>query len=166
MQPNDLALSTQDWRDAMKRLEVQDKPGFFNLHTRLPVKGRTNQVMAATEHLNVVLKTYASGGENELHAHTNEDHLFVVLQGSAVFYGPRGEQRRLGLHEGLILPHGVLYRFHVEGPEPLVLLRVGAVIDPAADPLARIDDQGQAFDGYSAANHEVPCILSPDRWFR
>ncbi|PIT77223.1 cupin [Limnohabitans sp. G3-2] len=149
----------------MARLAVHDKPGFFALRAQLPEQGRTNQVMAASSQLNVVLKTYASGGENELHAHTNEDHMFVVMQGSATFYGPGDEFRVVNLHEGVVLPRGVLYRFVANGPEPLVLLRVGAVIDPSKDPLARIDDKGQDFDGYAQSNHEVPCVLSKDRWF-
>ena len=161
----EIALSSLAWRNAMARLAVHDKPGFFALRAQLPEQGRTNQVMAASSQLNVVLKTYASGGENELHAHTNEDHLFVVMQGSATFYGPGGEFRVVNLHEGVVLPRGVLYRFVANGPEPLVLLRVGAVIDPSKDPLARIDEKGRDFDGYAQSNHEVPCVLSKDRWF-
>ncbi len=161
----EIALSSLAWRNAMTRMAVHDKPGFFALRAQLPEQGRTNQVMAATAQLNVVLKTYASGGENELHAHTNEDHLFVVMQGSATFYGPGNENRVVGLHEGVVLPRGVLYRFVANGPDPLVLLRVGAVIDPSKDPLARVDEKGHDFDGYTANNHEVPCILSKDRWF-
>jgi mannose-6-phosphate isomerase-like protein (cupin superfamily) len=91
--------------------------------------------------------------------------MFVVMQGSATFYGPGGELRVVNLHEGVVLPRGVLYRFVANGPEPLVLLRVGAVIDPSKDPLARIDEKGQDFDGYTESNHEVPCVLSKDRWF-
>ena len=161
----EIALSSLAWRNAMARLAVHDKPGFFALRAQLPEQGRTNQVMAASSQLNVVLKTYASGGENELHAHTNEDHMFVVMQGRATFYGPGGELRVVNLHEGVVLPRGVLYRFVANGPEPLVLLRVGAVIDPSKDPLARIDEKGQDFDGYAEGNHEVPCVLSKDRWF-
>ncbi len=161
----EIALSSLAWRNAMARLAVHDKPGFFALRAQLPEQGRTNQVMAASSQLNVVLKTYASGGENELHAHTNEDHMFVVMQGSATFYGPGGELRVVNLYEGVVLPRGVLYRFVANGPEPLVLLRVGAVIDPSKDPLARIGEKGQDFDGYAEGNHEVPCVLSKDRWF-
>lgn len=160
-----IASTSQAWRDAMDRLEVHDKPHFFQLAAQLPAQGRTNQVFAATPLLNVVLKTYASGGENELHAHTNEDHLFVVLQGSATFYGPRGEERVVGRNGGVVLPRGVLYRFIAHEGEPLVLLRVGAVHDRASDPLARVDPQGQPFDGYSERNKEIPCVLSADRWF-
>ena len=35
-----------------------------------------------------LIKVYASGGENTLHAHNNEDHMFVILQGTAIFHGP------------------------------------------------------------------------------
>lgn len=84
-------------------------PGVFALKAQLPEQGRTNQVMAATSQLNVVLKTYASDGENELHAHTNEDHLFVVMQGSATFSGPGDEYRVVSLHEGVVLPRGVRF---------------------------------------------------------
>ena len=153
------------WRSEMQRLSQRTGPTFVHLRAQLPLQGRTNQLLAASPNLSVVLKTYASGGENELHAHTNEDHMFVVMQGSATFYGPGGELRVVNLHEGVVLPRGVLYRFVANGPEPLVLLRVGAVIDPSKDPLARIDEKGQDFDGYTESNHEVPCVLSKDRWF-
>jgi hypothetical protein len=33
--------------------------------------------------MSVILKTYAVTGENELHRHPVEDHLFVVLKGEA-----------------------------------------------------------------------------------
>lgn len=161
-----LAMSSQAWLDAMTQLEVHDRPHFFQLAARLPEQGRTNQVFASTPLLNVVLKTYASGGENELHAHTNEDHLFVVLQGAATFFGPRGEEKTVVRHGGVVLPRGVLYRFIAHEGEPLVLLRVGAVHDLASDPLARVDEDGEPFDGYSEANKEVPCILSTTNWFR
>lgn len=161
-----LVGSSQAWRDAMAKLAVSTGPGFFQLAQRLPLQGRTNAVLAATAQVNVVLKTYASGGENELHAHANEDHVFVVLQGAATFYGPRGEERVVGLHEGVVLPSGVLYRFIAHEHEPLVLLRIGSVLDAAQDPLARVDEHGAPFDGYSEANKEVPCVLSDSLWFR
>lgn len=149
----------------MRGIAVLDCPGFFSLRARLPVQGRTNAVLAATPRLNAVLKTYAGGGENELHAHTNEDHLFVVLQGAATFRGPRGQERVVGRHGGVIPPSGVVYRFTAHEGEPLVPLRVAAVIDPTSDPLARVDEQGRPFDGYSDANKEVAPVLSPTLWF-
>jgi mannose-6-phosphate isomerase-like protein (cupin superfamily) len=165
IEPMAPVTSSQAWRAAMDRLCVHDRPGFFALRTALPTQGRTNLVAAATPRMNVVLKTYASGGENELHAHTNEDHAFVVLQGGATFFGPRGERRDVVRHEGVVLPRGVVYRFTAHEGEPLVLLRVGAVIDAGSDPLARIDEHGQPFDGYSEKNKEVPAVLSTTAFF-
>ncbi len=162
----EIATTSQAWRDAMERLSVVDRPHFFQLAARLPVEGRTNQVFGATPLMNLVLKTYASGGENELHAHTNEDHVFVVLQGAATFYGPRGEERVVRRNGGVVLPRGVLYRFIAHEEEPLVLLRVGAVHDLEADPLGRVDEHGAPFDGYSERNKEMPCVLSENDWFR
>ena len=51
------------------------------------------------------------GGENTLHAHNNEDHMFVILQGTAIFHGPKGEKKEIGSNEGIMLPAGALYNF-------------------------------------------------------
>ena len=158
--------SADEWRAEMARLAQSKLPSFFHVRARLPKKGRTNQVLGATRHMNVVLKTYASGGENELHAHANEDHVFIVLQGQATFYGPRGETREVGRNDCVLLPANAYYRFHArEDAEPLVMLRIGAAIDPDANVLARIDAQGKPFDGYSEWNKEVPFVLHEDRVF-
>lgn len=66
----------------------------------------------------------------------------------------------VNLHEGVVLPRGLLYRFVADGPEPIVLLRVSAVIDTCKDPLMRTVDKRQDFDGYAQSNHEVPCVFS------
>jgi mannose-6-phosphate isomerase-like protein (cupin superfamily) len=115
--------------------------------------------------MNVVLKTYASGGENEIHAHTNEDHVFVVLQGGATFFGPRGETKSVGKFDCVLVPAGALYSFHANEDEPLVMLRVGAAIDPSSDVLARVDELGHPFDGYSEKNKEVAVVLDDENWF-
>ncbi|MBI2768011.1 MAG: cupin domain-containing protein [Burkholderiales bacterium] len=150
----------------MTEMARSELPSFFHMRARLPTRGRTNQVLGASRYMNVVLKTYASGGENELHAHTNEDHLFVVMQGAATFYGPRGEARQVARNDCVLLPAGACYRFQArEGDEPLVMLRVGAAHDPDADILARVDEEGRPFDGYSKENKEVPVVLDPERLF-
>jgi len=65
----------------------------------------------------------------------------------------------------VMIPRGALYRFVAdEGAEPLVMVRIGAAIDPAQDVLARIDETGAAFDGYSERNKEAPVVLG-ERWF-
>ena len=68
------------------------KPQFFSMRTQLVTDGRSVNPLAETENLWAWIKVYASGGENTLHAHNNEDHMFVILQGIAIFHGPNGEQ--------------------------------------------------------------------------
>lgn len=161
-----IANSADEWRAAMERMAQSHLPGFFHLRAKLPKQGRTNQVLGATRHMNVVLKTYASGGENELHAHSNEDHLFVVLQGEAVFHGPRSEQRHVARNDCVLMSANCLYRFHAkEHGETLVMLRIGCALDPDQDVLARVDAEGRAFDGYSERNKEVPYVMHEDKIF-
>ena len=62
------------------------KPSFFKMRAQMLDKGRTNTALARTENMWATLKVYASGGENGLHTHPNEDHTFIVLQGSARYY--------------------------------------------------------------------------------
>ncbi len=134
-------------------------PHFFKLRAQLPKEGKTDIPMVATDRMWVVLKTYASGGENELHAHPNEDHLFVVMQGEAEFYGPNDATRRIVKNECVMLPRDTLYCFKSIGAEPLVMLRVGAVVDPKDDPIYRVDSDGKKMDGFSKENkHKAPVL--------
>ncbi len=106
-------------REAM--LAKSPPPTFFKLRAQMLKQGRSNQVVAATEHLKLGLKVYAGGGENGLHNHSDEDHIHLILQGSAVFFGPRGEELHCGQYEGILLPRGSFYRFQATSEEPLVL---------------------------------------------
>jgi mannose-6-phosphate isomerase-like protein (cupin superfamily) len=118
-------------REAMIAKSPPPQP--FRLRAELLKKGRSNQVVADTGNMWVNLKVYASGGENGLHNHTDQDHFHLVLSGSACFYGPRGEELHCGQYEGIMLPSGSFYRFNATSQEPLILLRVGAKTDPTAD---------------------------------
>ena len=70
------------------------------------------------------------------------------------------------LRLSVLLPAGTFYWFHAkEDREELVMLRIGAHIDPDSDVLARIDLEGKPFDGYSEKNKEVPVVLHEDRIF-
>jgi mannose-6-phosphate isomerase-like protein (cupin superfamily) len=160
-----IANSTEEMRAVIASQAAATGPTFFHLRAQLPRQGRTDTPMAATDRLWVVLKTYASDGENELHAHPNEDHVFFVLQGEADFHGPKGERRRAKKFDGVLIPRGAFYRFRAIGDEPLVMARVGAVVDPQQDALGRIDSEGRSMDGYSAANKQVEVILDENRWF-
>ena len=104
-----IAQSPEDLRAKVVAQVADAKPTFFKLEAQLPQQGRTDTPVAASEKMWVVLKTYAADGENGLHAHPNEDHTFVVLQGEATFYGPNDETRTIGRNEGVLLPHGTFY---------------------------------------------------------
>lgn len=158
------ARSTQDLEDSLKARIKPGQPSFFKLGARLPTQGRTDTPVAASDNMWVVLKTYAACGENELHAHTNEDHTFVVLQGRATFYGPTGEEKTIGQHEGVLLPAGAMYWFRATDGEPLVMLRIGCASNDNPDRFARIGADGLPLDGFSAGNKQVEVILS-DQWY-
>ena len=154
-----------DWELETQRLSATKTPTFSRMKAQLPSQGRTNHMLAATRNMTVVLKTYAAGGENGLHAHTNEDHVFLILQGGATFYGPKGEQRQVRRNDCVMIPAGALYWFAAdEGGEPLVMARIGAAVDASKDVLARLDQDGEAIDGNSERNKEVPLVLS-EKWF-
>jgi mannose-6-phosphate isomerase-like protein (cupin superfamily) len=126
---------------------VSSEPRYFDIRTPYLEQGITTDFRARTDVLGVTIKVYASGGENNLHAHVHEDHSFIVMEGSARFYiGLSEEQRIVGPYEGVMLPKGTYYRFESIGPENLVMLRVGAqpagVLPEAAYP----DGQGKSTD--------------------
>ena len=158
-----ISTSSQNLHDSLDAKVKRGIPTFFRLEAQLPTQGRTNIPLASAQSMWVVLKTYASGGENELHAHPNEDHTFVILQGQAKFYGPAKEERIVGAGEGVLLPHGTFYWFHVTSEEPLVMLRVGAQAGDG-DRFRRIDIDGATFEGDDPANKQVP-LLPSDRWY-
>ena len=157
--------SMAEWRQQLEEKAAKLTPSFFHARAQLPKEGRTNIVLGATPLMSVVLKTFASGGENVLHAHPHEDHLFIVMQGSAKFFGPNGELKVARKNDCVLLPRGSYYWFHaIEGDEALVMLRVGASLDPSLDPMDRLDIDGKPFDGYSEENKMTPAVFSGD-WF-
>ena len=102
----------------------------YSMKVPLLTSGRTNQVLARTDTVEVRAKVYASGGENALHTHLDEDHTFFVLDGEATFYGPDEQTTVVGRYEGIMLPAGAYYRFQSTGDTNLVLLRIGADVPP------------------------------------
>jgi mannose-6-phosphate isomerase-like protein (cupin superfamily) len=130
---------------------------FFKLRSELLKQGRTNQIVADTGNLWANLKVYASGGENGLHNHTDQDHFHLVLKGKACFHGPRGEEKICGPYEGVMLPSGSYYRFEAVSDEPLILLRVGAKTDPTAEH-PRYNVYGEPLNSASKENGRVEVI--------
>jgi mannose-6-phosphate isomerase-like protein (cupin superfamily) len=140
------------------------KPTIFRLHAQLLDQGRSNTQLAETDNMWATLKVYASGGENGLHAHPNEDHMFVIMQGSARFFGPNDETVDLGKYQGIMLPAGAYYKFLSTSEEPLVLLRVGCQAG-TGDPVGRLNINGEPMPGDSKENGRVPVIPKPDAYF-
>lgn len=145
-------------------LAASPPPQFFKLRAQLLKKGRTTDLVSSTDNMRVHIKVYASGGENGLHNHTDEDHFHLVLEGSARFYGPRGEEVDCNKYEGIMLPAGSYYRFNATSDEPLVLLRVGCKTEPkgGAD---RINIYGDPIPTESAGNGQVEVIPRPGEFW-
>jgi mannose-6-phosphate isomerase-like protein (cupin superfamily) len=142
-----------------------NKPSAFAVRAQLLSQGRTETVLAASNLLTVRLKVYASGGENMLHAHAEEDHVFVILQGEAEFFDAQGPFGIFGAHQGVLLPRGNVYRFNSTGGEPLVMLRLGAPNESALGLDGRIDRHGTSFDPADDAKNQVPPQPIPGHFF-
>ena len=98
-QTTDRDDSTREHRSARADIKATaKKPAFFKMRAQMLDQGRTNTALARTENLWATLKVYASGGENALHTHPNEDHTFIVLQGSARYYDADGGHTDVGKH--------------------------------------------------------------------
>ena len=150
---------------AMPAAKQQKKqPSFFKMRAQLLDKGRTNTLMAKTDNMWATLKVYASGGENGLHTHPNEDHTFIVLQGKARYYDADGGQVDVGRHEGIMLPAGAYYWFEAISKEPLVLIRIGCRVG-ASDGSGRLNIRGEAMPGDSKENKRVPVVYRDGEFF-
>ena len=96
---------------------------------------------------------------------SNEDHIFVILQGSAHFYNHEKDLGTLDRHQGIMLPRGAYYMFEAGVEEPLVMLRVGAVTAKGLDPNDRIAVDGSYMDGFSKENKEVELQFESEATF-
>jgi quercetin dioxygenase-like cupin family protein len=143
---------------------IAKKPSFFKMRAQMLEQGRTNTLMSRTDNMSVILKVYASGGENGLHTHPNEDHTFLVLQGKARYYDADGGYRDVGKHEGIMLPAGAYYWFEAISEEPLVLVRIGCRVGPE-DVDGRLNIRGEAMPGDSKENKQEPVVYREGEFF-
>ena len=68
------------------------------------------------------------GGENNLHAHTAQDGIWIVLKGRVKFYGKDDVVlAELGPLQGIHIPRGFYYWFESSSPEKLEILQVEAI---------------------------------------
>ncbi|MDP9428052.1 MAG: cupin domain-containing protein [Actinomycetota bacterium] len=133
----------------------------YSMKVPLLTSGRTNQVLARTDTVEVRAKVYAEGGENALHTHLDEDHTFFVLDGEATFYGPDDQTLVVGRYEGLMIPAGAYYRFQSTGDTNLVLLRFGADVEAPEGAVApRVGPDGLPLEGKDPRNKQQPPVFS------
>lgn len=86
-----------------------------------------DRAMPSTDELTGRIKVYVSGGENKMHCHPKEDHVFYVLRGQATFHvGTDENTSDVAANSAILLPRGTMYWFTNTGDENLVLLRVGS----------------------------------------
>jgi mannose-6-phosphate isomerase-like protein (cupin superfamily) len=91
--------------------------------------GATMELLGLAPMLWAHSKVYSTGGENALHSHAIEDHVFLILQGEATFHFGDGSTAQVRAFEGVVVPSGTLYRFHANEPAGnLVMFRVGAAV--------------------------------------
>ena len=149
---------------AMTATREKKQASFFKMRAQLLDQGRTNTLMARTDNMWATLKVYASGGENGLHTHPNEDHTFIVLQGKARYYDADGGHVDVSKHEGIMLPAGAYYWFEAISKEPLVLIRIGCRVGNS-DGSGRLNARGEPMPGESKENKRVPVVYREGEFF-
>ena len=133
----------------------QTEAKMVKLRTQLVKEGHTRNLLAETDLMTLRIHCYAPGiGENALHSHTKEDHIFLVLEGNAEFNTGRDGKTILNAskHQAIVLPPGCYYQFRNSGDTPLVMTRIGAGTDkqdqrlnPDGTPIpGRTHEQGAA----------------------
>src|SRR5690242_21752875 len=98
------------------------------LKTQLVKEGHTRTLLAETDLMTLGIHCYAPGiGENALHSHTKEDHMFLVLQGTAQFTTGRDGKTVVNAEKihAVVLPAGCYYRFCNSGSDRSRERRVG-----------------------------------------
>ena len=93
-----------------------------------------------------VVQNVKSGGENNLHYHTDADSFWMVLKGRVRFYGVNDEVLgEFGPQEGIITPAYTRYWFESCSDEELELLQIGAFA-PETKSSGRTDCEPQRYD--------------------
>ena len=145
-------------------LDTKKEATVFDLQAQLLEQGRSMDLLAKTDLMHAHIKVYANGGENGLHTHPNEDHIFVVLAGEATFRtGEEERQQVVGRYQGIMLPGGAYYWFESTGKDNLILLRVGAQI-PGTE-YGRTKPDGSPIPGHSVDNKHVEMIPREGKYF-
>ncbi len=140
------------------------EPEILTLRTQLVSQGHTKDLLAKTDGVTFHIHCYGpKGGENGMHTHVDEDHIFVVLQGEAQFFSRKGALPVLKKNQALMLPKGCFYSFSNEGTEPLVMIRFGAMDKNAAG--ARLDPAGKPIPGRGKQAGSKPPVFIEGAFF-
>jgi mannose-6-phosphate isomerase-like protein (cupin superfamily) len=135
------------------------------LKTQLVSEGHTRNLLADTGLMTLRIHCYAPGiGENALHSHTKEDHIFVVLQGTAQFNtGKDGKTvLKANKNNAVVLPAGCYYQFCNSGDAPLVMARIGAGSDKSD---MRLNPDGTAIPGRTHEQGAAKPVLIEGAFF-
>jgi mannose-6-phosphate isomerase-like protein (cupin superfamily) len=147
-----------------KGAEAAIEPQILSLRTQLVSQGHTRVLLAETDNSTFRIHCYGpKSGENGLHAHTDEDHIFVVLQGEAQFNDLNGPLPVLRKHQALMLPKGCFYSFSNDGEDSLVMLRFGAMEKNFKGD--RLDPNGKPIPGRGHAPGSKPTVLIENAFF-
>jgi mannose-6-phosphate isomerase-like protein (cupin superfamily) len=141
----------------MMAVETQTTPQTytFSMKSNYLSTGRVNIDLAKEDVLWLSLKVNAEGGENAIHAHAQEEHAFIVMDGEVTFFNEHGEGKVLHKYEGIMIPKGAFYRYLNTGGENLFLLRVGAKLGPQQGDASRLRTDGTPLPSNSVENHHV-----------
>jgi mannose-6-phosphate isomerase-like protein (cupin superfamily) len=157
-------MSTQSTTAKAGSKDLKNARTVFKMKAQMVEQGRTQDLLGETDNMTLHLKVYASGGENGLHTHPNEDHVFIIMQGTARYYDADGGHVDVGKHEGILLPAGAYYWFEAIGKEPLVLMRVGGKVGNG-DIRARLNINGEPMAGNTKENKRVPTVMRTNAFF-
>jgi mannose-6-phosphate isomerase-like protein (cupin superfamily) len=91
--------------------------------------GKSAEWLARTDLLTLNMQVIAEGGENNLHAHTASEEIWLVIEGEVTFHG-EGDRvlAKVGRNGGILIPHGAPYWFESTGSGPATILRFGAPV--------------------------------------
>ena len=145
---------------------MEDKQAkVVQLKTQLVKEGHTRDLLAETDLMTLRIHCYAPGiGENMLHAHTKEDHIFLVLEGTAQFNTGRDGKTVLnaGKNNAVVLPAGCYYQFCNSADTPLVMARIGAGSDKVDQ---RLNPDGSAIPGRAHEQGAAKPVLIEGAFF-
>ncbi len=145
--------------------DTTPKTSTFSVKGPYLSEGRVNIDLARTDTMWLSLKINAEGGENAIHAHQNEDHAFLVLEGEVTFYDEKGGEVTMGQYEGINIPKGAFYRYLNTGDRNLFLLRFGCKLNNSGSQESRLKPDGSPIPSNTAENHHVDGVPIPGKLF-